>query len=143
MKEHQLAVIWEPSQEETEAIRHGLTQFGIDAIGGIPPKTLAVVMKSNHGRVIGGATGQAILSHFYLQQLWIDATSRGQGYGSRVLQNVEQAAGEFGCETVTLDTMNPKSMPFYERHGYKAIGEIGEFIPGFNRVFYKKRLTVR
>ncbi|MCG7983310.1 MAG: GNAT family N-acetyltransferase [Candidatus Thiodiazotropha lotti] len=142
MKDHPLSVIWEPGLEETAAVRQGLTQFGIEALGGTPPKNLAVLLKSNQGRVIGGATGQAILNHFYLQQLWIDATWRSQGYGSRVLRKVEQAATESGCETVTLDTLNPKSMPFYEQHGYRAISEITDFIPGFTRVFYKKRLTI-
>jgi ribosomal protein S18 acetylase RimI-like enzyme len=143
MKEHHLSVIWEPSQQETEQIRQGLTQFGIDAIGGVPPKSLAVLMKTDHSRVIGGATGEVILGHFFLHQLWIDTPLRGKGYGSRILDKVEQTVCEIGCCEVTLDTMNPRSKAFYEQHGYRVINEIDDYIPGFNRIFYKKQLILK
>jgi GNAT superfamily N-acetyltransferase len=97
-------------------------------------------MKSSSDRVINGATGEAILGRFYLHQLWVDAPMRGKGYGSQILAKFEQAVGEIGCVEVTQDTMNPRSKPFYEQHGYCAFNEIVEYIPGFNRVFYKKQL---
>lgn len=140
MKDHQLSVIWEPKQQKTEQTRQGLTQFGIESISGEPPKSLVVMLQSSNDRVIGGATGEAILGHFYLQQLWIDAPMRGKGYGSRILAKVEQTVGAIGCCEVTLETMNPRSKPFYEQHGYCIINEIVEYMPGFNRIYYKKQL---
>jgi ribosomal protein S18 acetylase RimI-like enzyme len=140
MVNHQLTVLWNPSHEETKAISDGLTRFGMQAIGGEASESLAVLLKARSGEVIGGATGRAILGHFHLDQLWVTSALREMGHGSTILKRITQEAYKLGCREIRLDTMNPRSVPFYEKHGFEVLAEIPEYLPGFKRIFYRKRL---
>ncbi|MES9852768.1 MAG: GNAT family N-acetyltransferase [Candidatus Thiodiazotropha sp. L084R] len=138
MKDHQLTTIWEPSRDEIEPILDGLSQFGIQAIGGVTPKSVAVLLKDTSGSVVGGASGQEILRHFHLNNLWVDSSLRGQGYGTHILQRIIGLAREMDCSEIRLDSMNPRTKSFYEKQGFKIYAEIADYLPGFTRTFYTK-----
>ncbi|MES9861610.1 MAG: GNAT family N-acetyltransferase [Candidatus Thiodiazotropha sp. LLP2] len=138
MKDHQLTTVWEPSRNEIEPILDGLRQFGIQAIGGVNQKSVAVLLKDASGGVVGGASGHEILGHFHLNNLWVETSLRGQGYGSNILQRIISQAREMDCREIRLDSMNPRSTPFYEKHGFKIYAEIADYLPGFTRTFYTK-----
>ncbi|MET0007482.1 MAG: GNAT family N-acetyltransferase [Candidatus Thiodiazotropha sp. 6PLUC9] len=53
--------------------------------------------------VIVGATGQTILGHFHLNQLWVESSLRNQGNGGRILECIVSQAIEQGCSEIRLD----------------------------------------
>ena len=140
MKDYRISVVREPEKEEIKPIIEGIARYGLEAIGGEQPKSLAVLFKADSGEVTGGATGQAILGHFHLSHLWVTPSQRGRGYGSHILEAITAEADKLGCCEIRLDTMNPRSFPFYERHGYSPYARIPDYLPGFERVFYVKRI---
>lgn len=56
----------------------------------------------------------------YLYMLGTDPSAQGCGHASRLLTRLAQEAN--GVE-VYLETDAPKNLPFYERHGYRVLGE--------------------
>ena len=54
---------------------------------------------------------------------------QGRGVAERLLEAVEQELRALGCTRVTLDTTAPlaRAIRFYERHGYRATGRVGDF----------------
>jgi ribosomal protein S18 acetylase RimI-like enzyme len=60
--------------------------------------------------------------HWYLLILGVDPTHQGQGMGGALLQPVLEAADRdhLAC---FLDTNNEKNLLFYERHGFKVVGQ--------------------
>lgn len=137
MPEHQLSVVHDPDEALIQPILEGLHRFGVEAVGGIEPRKLAVLLPLA-GRTIGGVIGQEVKGIFYVSHLWVTRDERGRGHGSRLLAAIEAEAFASGCDEVRLDTMNAKSIPFYERHGYEAYARVPGYIPGFERVFLRK-----
>jgi ribosomal protein S18 acetylase RimI-like enzyme len=137
MHEHQLSVVHDPDEALIQPVLEALHRYGVEAIGGIEPKKLAVLLPLA-GQTIGGVIGHEIKGIFYVSHLWVAADQRGRGHGSRLLAAIEAEAFAMGCNEVRLDTMNAKSIPFYASHGYEAYARVPEYIPAFEKVFLRK-----
>ncbi len=61
--------------------------------------------------------------HWYLALLAVEPGRQGQGVGSALLAPVLARADAAG-EPVRLETVAPRNVPFYERHGF-AVAETG------------------
>lgn len=61
----------------------------------------------------------------YIEQVVIDESYRGQGYGALLLQFAESRAKEEGCDQVELDVDTGEGLAeqFYLRNGYKISGQ--------------------
>ena len=59
----------------------------------------------------------------YLDDLCVDAESRGQHIGSELYRHVLRTARETGCDSVTLNVwaVNGEAAAFYERMGMKPL----------------------
>lgn len=140
MHDHQLSVVHDPDEALIRPVVDGLHRYGVEEIGSIEPKKVAV-LRLLAGQTIGGAIGHAIKDIFYVSHLWVAPDERGRGHGSRLLAVIETEASAMGCVEMRLDTMNSRSVPFYERHGYETYGRVPEYIPGFDKVFLRKVRT--
>jgi ribosomal protein S18 acetylase RimI-like enzyme len=86
-------------------------------------------------RLLDGGVG-------YIKRMWVDDTMRGTGLGRRLLQALEDAAANRGCQVVQLETNKTltEAQALYRSAGY-------EEVESFNDEFYadhwfRKRLTV-
>jgi GNAT superfamily N-acetyltransferase len=59
--------------------------------------------------------------HWYLPWLGVDADSQGAGLGGALLAESLKAVDETGLPAY-LETPNPRTIPFYERHGFRVTG---------------------
>lgn len=133
----QFSVVHDPDEALIRPVLEGIHRFGVEAIGGNEPKKVAIILTLG-GRTVGGATGHEIRRFFYLTHLWVAPEHRSHGYGGQLLAAIEAEVAGQGCLEVRLDTMNARSVPFYERHGYKVYSRVPEYIPGFAKVFMRK-----
>jgi GNAT superfamily N-acetyltransferase len=98
-------------------------------------RPLDLFVVDDEGRVQAGLvgelqwvwTGQGVL---HIDRLWVDESLRGQGYGSRLLGQAEEAAKEAGCTSASLFTYSFQARPFYEARGYRCIGTLSGDPPG-------------
>ena len=67
------------------------------------------------GRVhmLGNRTAQ-------IRYMAVEAGYQRQGFGSRILEQLEQAAMEAGCSRIVLDARET-ALAFYQRHGYRRV----------------------
>lgn len=74
------------------------------------------------GTVIGGFDGRRGL----IYHLAVRASSRGQGIGSRLMEEIETRLRSKGCSRcyllVTSD--NPEGMRYYEKHGWERMDSV-------------------
>jgi ribosomal protein S18 acetylase RimI-like enzyme len=61
-------------------------------------------------------------SHWYLPWLGVDPARQGSGLGSRLLTDCLQLVDRDRLPAY-LETPNPRTIPFYERHGFAVTGE--------------------
>ena len=83
------------------------------------------------GAVAGFAVVDLVDECAHLEEIAVHPDSGGRGLGSSLLDAVARWAREQGREAVTLTTFRevPWNAPFYERRGYRVLGE-GEITPG-------------
>jgi GNAT superfamily N-acetyltransferase len=61
--------------------------------------------------------------HWYLPQIGVDPAAQGQGLGAKLMRHALTRCDREGA-LAYLEASKPQNIPFYERHGFKAVGEI-------------------
>lgn len=65
------------------------------------------------------------------------------GLGSMILKKCEESARNFGASTVIINahSMQPQLHAFYQKNGYKLIGELSGYYDNGNAKFFTKSLS--
>lgn len=58
-----------------------------------------------------------------------------------LMQLVESAAVERGCEWAWLDTFDFQALPFYKKLGFEVFSKLDDFPKGHQRIFLKKKIA--
>ena len=61
--------------------------------------------------------------HWYLAVLGVDPSMQGRGLGRALLEPVLDRCDE-QFEPAYLETQKPDNLPFYERFGFRVVGEV-------------------
>ena len=93
------------------------------------------------GVVVGGIDGLVFGGWLYVKLLWVEASLRGRGHGTRLLRRMEEEAVRLGCTHAHLDTYSFEARPFYEKNGYEVFATLDDFPPGHQKHFLRKELT--
>jgi ribosomal protein S18 acetylase RimI-like enzyme len=78
----------------------------------------------------------------YIQTICVAASSRGAGLGTRIMQFAEERIfREFPNVFLCVSSFNTRAREFYERLGYKVVGELTEFlVRGHDELLMRKTL---
>jgi ribosomal protein S18 acetylase RimI-like enzyme len=121
---------------EDQINAYNLAQTGID-FGGL----LACFVRNDEGRIIAGIHGYTWGGCCQIEELWVNADLRGQGYGTRLLQAAENEAMRRGCTQVVLDTHSFQAPHFYRNRGYEIVGIIDNFPQQYQKIYLRKQLV--
>ncbi len=121
-------------------IESGLNRYNDDTVGFNENKPLAVVVRDEHGVVLGGMIGRTYLGLLFIDLVYLPPEVRGRGLGSQILKRVENEGRSRGCKTAVLYTITFQAPVFYEKNGWQRFGEIPCLPEGASRVFLKKDL---
>ncbi|RAX42783.1 GNAT family N-acetyltransferase [Rhizobium tropici] len=132
-----------PSESELAAISEGLTAFNAADVGPSERRPLAVLIRDDAGRTIGGISGYTAWGWLFTQWLFVPESLRGQGMAGKLLEAAEAEASARGCFGAWIDTFNPQALKAYQRQGYTIFGELPDFPAGRSRFFLKKTLSPR
>jgi ribosomal protein S18 acetylase RimI-like enzyme len=66
--------------------------------------------------------GHPPMPHWYLAWLGVDAAMQGRGFGDELMAQCLQVIDTDNAPAY-LDNTNPANVPFYERHGFRVVGE--------------------
>ena len=98
-------------------------------------------IKDGNGQVIGGLLAYSVMWHIlYVDTLWVNPDYRGNGYGSKLLKEVETEGRKLGCKIAHLDTFDFQAPGFYERNGYIVFGILEDSPKGHKEYFFSKKL---
>jgi GNAT superfamily N-acetyltransferase len=134
-----LAAIRDPQAES--AVVAGLVAYNIEKFGRVDSQTLDILVRDdNCGEPVGGILGHTSLGLFSLDLFYLPAELRGGGMGSRLMKLAETEARRRGCTAAFVYTVTFQAPGFYERHGYRRLGEIACPPDGATRIFLSKPL---
>lgn len=129
-----------PLPEDVAVIGDGLVAFNNADIGPSGRQSLAILIRDEDGKVIGGLSGYTGWGWLFTQWLFVPETLRGTGMAGRLLHQAEAEGRRRGCGFAWIDTFNPVALKAYQRQGYEIFGELPEYPAGRTRTFLKKTL---
>jgi ribosomal protein S18 acetylase RimI-like enzyme len=137
------AIVTKSTHEEIEYVHNSILKFNAEQVPLLqkdPFIYLNYVVK-NGDQVLGGV--KAILYNWnilFINVLWVDNTYRHHGYGSALMQKVEQEAKNSGSTLAHVDTFDFQAKDFYIKNGYEIFGILKDCPPGHERYYLKKAL---
>ena len=105
-------------EQESAIVDKGLGDFNDQAAPLHEVQPLSCFVRDDGGTVIGGAIGRRWGRLCELQQLWVEASHRGQGLGAGLVQAFEHQARQHGCTSFYLETLSFQAPDFYRKLGY-------------------------
>lgn len=110
-----------------ETMRQQIIAFNAPHFEGLIREPLGLACHNDLGQLIGGLAGKTFGNWFLLEYLWVDSQQRGQGIGSKLLQDAEALAKQRHCRFVLLDTLDFQAAPFYQAQGYHQVWSQQEY----------------
>ena len=125
--------------QTVEALIEGIKAYNRRFVDGPPAQKFNVALRDGDGTVVGGVA--ATLGHrsMYLEIVWNGDAVRGKGHGRKMIAMVEEEGRKRGAVDSWLYTMSFQARPFYEKLGYKVMGEV-PFPGGHQRIVMWKAL---
>lgn len=128
------------SEQDKEAVFQSLLEYNLARIEDKNPKDLGVFLHNEAGRKTAGFIGDTHGNWLTVKYLWVSDELRGQGVGSRILEQAEETARQRGCKYVFLDTFSFQAPEFYRRHGYREAFTLEEYPLTGKRHYFTKVL---
>ena len=129
-----------PEQSAWGIIGQGIDRHNLQQGGEYHFQRLCFVLRAPDGETAGGVIGEMYWNWLYISLMWVKDELRGQGYGHRLLMQVEDEARRRGAKQVYLDTFSFQAPGFYKKYGYRVFGELPDFPAGHQRFFMTKEL---
>ena len=101
---------------------------------------LAMFVRDEAGEIIAGLDGWTWGGCLYIEHLWVHESLRGQNFGTNLLKAAEAEGAARGCRQSMLTTHDFQAPAFYERSGYKIVGQFDEYPAGHQQYFMRKPL---
>jgi GNAT superfamily N-acetyltransferase len=102
---------------------------------------LALSVRDDAGKVVGGLVGEFRLDWLYVDWLWVDESQRGNGHGGALMALAEQEARKTGKTHIFLWTWSFQAPEFYRSLGYVEFGRLTDHPKGHDAIEFVKRLT--
>jgi GNAT superfamily N-acetyltransferase len=104
---------------------------------------LNIQVHDAQGQWVGG-----ILAATYWNWLVIDVLAlvdevRGRGIGTQLMARVEAEARARGCTRAHTSTYAHQALGFYQRRGYRIVGQMEDYPEGFTYYWLEKELSLR
>ena len=122
-----------------DALIAGMKAYNKRFVDAPPAQKFNIAARDGAGRIVGGIAATLSAGSMYLEVVWNDDAIRGQGHGRRMMAMIEDEGRKRGALDSWLYTMSWQARPFYEKLGYKAVGEV-PFPGGHQRIVLWKAL---
>jgi N-acylglucosamine-6-phosphate 2-epimerase len=132
--------------ESREFIRRQLRAFNDAnsehhrAIRNAEPTPLDILIRDAAGEILGGLIASTYWGWLEVNVLWVADGFRRLGYGRTLLQMAEAEARTRKCSHVMLTTYSFQARGFYEKEGYRVVGEMADYPPGATYFWMRKEL---
>ena len=131
-----------PQDDDIEALRTGLTKFNESFTGAVFREKISSFIKDDSGKIVGGILGEINWNWMHIQGLWIDESVRNDGWGLKLLSQMEEYALSKTTTNIRLETTTFQALGFYVKVGYSVFGELSNMPDGHTSYFLQKQLGI-
>lgn len=107
-------------KEYEEILYRGIEAGAVEAKGLAPIRPFSIFITDHQGLVFGGVSGTLFYGSLYVDSLWVDKSLRHQGWGTKLMQEVEKVGKNQSVSFISLNTMDWEALPFYQKLGYSV-----------------------
>jgi ribosomal protein S18 acetylase RimI-like enzyme len=143
MKDIRITPESSPQPEDLQIISKGLRDYNTSQVGYDDIQKLAVFLRDENGKVMGGIDGHTYWGVLAIDHLWLHESLRGQGHGTQLLGAAEKEAARRGCKQAIVDTTSFQAPAFYKKHGYEVYGILDHSPDEHQRIYFKKQLNTK
>jgi GNAT superfamily N-acetyltransferase len=96
-------------------------------------------------KILGGLLGRtnSVWDWLDIEYFWLDASMRGKGLGQQIIREAEQEALRRGCHNSTVTTWSFQAPLFYQKMGYRIVGQLENHPPGATDYWLAKSLATK
>jgi ribosomal protein S18 acetylase RimI-like enzyme len=128
------------ADEDSAALRDALHQFNFETTGYRDGRSLSCFLRDGSGVLVAGVDGFTWGGYARIEYLWVEASRRGRGTGTRLLAAAELEARRRGCVKVVLDTHSFQAPEWYRSLGYEEVGTTTDTPIAFSQTLFEKVL---
>ena len=120
-----------------------IDEAGLQEMLAAPEATMLLCLGPNE-ELLGSFYAQAVGQKVYLAMLAVDPEGQAQGVGKFLIRAAEDYGTQHGCTVskMTVISVRPELIAFYERLGYRQTGETEPFPTDPRYGFPKQPLTL-
>ena len=101
---------------------------------------LNLYVEDDSGELMAGLVAETFGNWLEIEYLFVKEELRGQGVGSKLLQQAETEAKNRNCRFAFVNTYQFQAPDFYKMHGYKEVFRLQDYPYIGQRYYYQKNL---
>ena len=101
---------------------------------------LNLYVEDDSGELMAGLVAETFGNWLEIEYLFVKEEFRGQGIGSKLLQQAESEAKKRNCRYVFVNTYHFQAPNFYQKQGYKEVFTLTDYPYTGQRHYYQKDL---
>lgn len=101
---------------------------------------LNLYVEDDSGELMAGLVAETFGNWLEIEYLFVKEDLRGQGIGSKLLQQAESEAKKRNYRYVFVNTYQFQAPAFYQKHGYKEVFTLKDYPYTGQRHYYQKDL---
>ena len=127
------------SKDVEEKMEKNLVEYENSHCIDVNYKRFSIVVRDSNGTAVGVINAYTAFAEVYVDDIWVDKSFRGQGYGRKLLQELENHFKGKGFNNINLVTSAFQAPEFYKKCGFTV-----EFIrkniknPQLTKTFFVK-----
>ncbi len=130
----------DPTPEQIQYLEDRLYEFNSGATDIRDGQGLAIFVRDEQDRIVAGICGHTRVGCCEIQQLWVEASWRRQGLGTRLLQAAEQEARRRRCPQIILATFDFQAPEFYTERGFHLLAVVDDYLYGHQSLLLEREL---
>ncbi len=108
-----------PHHDDVQVLGTGIMEYATQKKGHNPIEFFAFFIRDENNVIRGGCSCCNLYGCLYVDQLWLEESLRGKGYGTQLMLAAEKLAKEQGCVFMAVNTMDWEALDFYKKMGYE------------------------
>ena len=108
---------------------------------GVDKQPLALALYDGKNHLLAGLHSEYFNHWLYIKLLWVCKSERGQGLGTRLIEQIEDEALTLGLDRSYLCTYSYQAPDFYLKHGYREFARLEDCpVYGEDKIYLAKPL---
>lgn len=129
-----------PHHDDVQVLGAGIMDYATQKKGHNPIEFYAFFIRDENNAIRGGCSCCDLYGCLYVDELWLEESLRGKGYGTQLMMAAEKLGKELGCTFAAVNTMDWEALAFYKKLGYEIEFKRRGFLK--NSIFYFLRKDI-